>query len=254
MKVALVGCGRMGKAVEAVAVARGHRVAAKVDPSAEGARRRLDPRRLGGAEVAFEFTRPDAAAANVRALLEAGVRVVCGTTGWESSASQVARWARAGRSGAVLAPNFSVGVLLFQRIVEDAARRFASTGLFDPYVIELHHRAKLDAPSGTAVRLSKALAQAWEGAVVEGNETMPVPAGSVHVASIRAGQETGTHTVGFEGDYDGVTLTHRARSREGFALGAVLAAEWVRGRSGVHGMDMVLDGMLAARRRKGGRR
>jgi 4-hydroxy-tetrahydrodipicolinate reductase len=254
VKVALVGYGKMGRAIEAVALARGHRVVARVDPSAEGARRRLEASRLGGAEVAFEFTRPDAAVANVRALLEGGVRVVCGTTGWDASPARVARWARAGKSAAVLAPNFSVGVLLFQRIVEDAARRLSDTGLFDPYVVEMHHRAKLDAPSGTAARLAAALADAWGGAVVEGNAAMPVPPKAVHVASVRAGQETGTHTVGFEGAYDGIVLTHRARSREGFALGAVLAAEWVRKRTGVHGMEKVLDGMAAGAARKGGRR
>lgn len=251
MKVALVGYGKMGQALEAAARERGHQIAAVVDPQAAGARRRLDPRRLGGAEVAFEFTRPDAARANVRLLLEAGVPVVCGTTGWDGRAAELRGWARAGRTGIVLAPNFSVGVFLFQRLVEDAARRLFPTGMFDPWVLEAHHRAKVDAPSGTASKLSRAIADRFGGPVVEGNAVLPVPRGAVHVASLRAGQEAGTHTVGFEGAHDSISLTHRARGREGFALGAVLAAEWVRGRRGVHGFDAVVDALLSGKRGKG---
>ena len=254
MKVALVGYGKMGRAVEAVLRDRRHRIAAVVDPEAPGARRRLDPKRLGGAEVAFEFTRPDAAPANVRLLLEAGISVVCGTTGWDGSAPEVRRWARAGKAGLVVAPNFSVGVLLFQRLVEDAARRLFPTGMFDPTVLEAHHRGKVDAPSGTASKLAGAIAKTWGGAVIEGNAVLPVPHGAVHVASLRAGHEAGTHTVGFEGAHDSISLTHRARGREGFALGAVLAAEWVRGRRGVHGIDAVVDGVLSGGRGKGGGR
>lgn len=251
MKVALVGYGKMGRAVEAVARERGHRIAAVVDPEAARARRRLDPRRLGGAEVAFEFTRPDAARVNVRLLLEAGVPVVCGTTGWDGRAVELRGWARRGRTGIVLAPNFSVGVLLFQRLVDDAARRLFPAGMFDPWVLEAHHRGKVDAPSGTASKLSRAIAGRFGGPVVEGNAVLPVPRGAVHVASLRAGHEAGTHTVGFDGAHDSISLTHRARGREGFALGAVLAAEWVRGRRGVYGFDAVVDALLSGRRGKG---
>jgi 4-hydroxy-tetrahydrodipicolinate reductase len=254
VKVALVGYGKMGRALEAAARERGHRIAAIVDPEAAGARRRLDPRRLGGAEVAFEFTRPDAARANVRLLLEAGIPVVCGTTGWDGRAAEVRRWARAGRTGIVVAPNFSVGVLLFQRLVEEAARRLSPTGMFDPWVLEAHHRGKVDAPSGTASKLAQVIAARFGGPVMEGNAVLPVPRGAVHVASLRAGHETGTHTVGFEGAYDSISLTHRARGREGFALGAVLAAEWVRGRRGVHGFDAVVDGLLSIAKGKGAER
>jgi 4-hydroxy-tetrahydrodipicolinate reductase len=250
VKVALVGYGKMGRAVEAVARARGHRITAVVDPRAPGARRRLDPKRLGGAEVAFEFTSPAAARDNVRLLLEAGVSVVCGTTGWNGSAPETRRWARAGKAGLVVAANYSVGVLLFQRLVEDAAGRLFPTGMFDPYVLEAHHRGKVDAPSGTAWRLAGALAARWGGPVIDGNAVLPVPPGAVHVASLRAGHETGTHTVGFEGPHDSISLTHRARGREGFAHGAVLAAEWVRGRRGVHGVDAVIDGLLGRGNRR----
>ncbi len=251
MRVALVGYGKMGRAIDAAARERGHRIAAIVDPEAAGARRRLDPRRLGGAEVAFEFTKPGAARANVRVLLEGGIRVVCGTTGWEYGAAELRRWARAGRTGIVLAPNFSVGVSLFHRLVEEAADRLFPTGMFDPWVLEAHHRGKVDAPSGTASKLARAIAKRWGGPVVEGNAVLPVPRGAVHVASLRAGHEAGTHAVGFEGVHDSISLHHRARGREGFALGAVLAAEWVRGRRGVHGFDAVVDALLSGAEGKG---
>lgn len=251
MKVMMVGCGKMGSAVEEVARARSHEVVARIDPHSRGADRVLESRHCRDAEVAFEFTKPDAAARNVEFLLRSGVRVVCGTTGWNPSPREIEEWARAGGVGAVVAPNFSVGVLLFARAVSRAAGLFAATGMFDPYVLDFHHRAKLDAPSGTAARLSNLLADAWNGTIVEGHTESPIPSGAVHVASVRAGHETGTHVVGFESQFDSISLIHRARGRDGFALGAVLAAEWVPDGPGHYGMDAVLDGLLSGAKQKG---
>lgn len=250
MKVAIVGYGKMGREVEAAAVRRGHSVTARIDPEggADGVARRLTRASLRGAAVAFEFTAPGSAEANVIALLEAGVAVVCGTTGWSASSRAVALAARRAGKGAVIAPNFSPGMALFAEVVREAARRFLGTGAYDPFVVESHHRAKKDAPSGTALKLAGIVASSAPARteVVAGMPSGTVRPGAVHVASVRAGHEPGTHTVGFDGAHDAVTLVHRARDRAGLALGAVLAAEWVARRRGIHGFDEVVADWVRA--------
>jgi 4-hydroxy-tetrahydrodipicolinate reductase len=233
----------MGRAVEETAAGRGHACAAIIDPAGHAAT--LDANDLGGARMAFEFTLPDAAEQNVRALVEGGVSVVCGTTGW-APADDLDAAAKAAGAGCIVAPNFSLGVNLFFRIVDSAARALGKLGLHDPFVHESHHRGKLDAPSGTARRLAEIVIDADPRleAVLEGHPEGRIPPGRLQVVSTRAGAEPGTHRVGFDGAHDLITLEHRARGREGLALGAVLAAEWLEQRPGLHGFDEVLDGIL----------
>lgn len=253
MNYAIVGFGRMGRAVDEQACARGHRRTVIVDPLAKSpqALPRIEGPALRGVDVAFEFTLPGAAEGNVLALLGAGVPVVCGTTGWELSAA-AEKAIRESAAGAVLAPNFSVGMNLFYRLVREAARLYGAAGLHQPYVLESHHRGKKDVPSGTARRLASILLETDPrlSAVCEGNPAEPLSDGTVHVASVRAGSEPGSHTVGYDGEYDRITLTHGARSRAGFAQGAVLAAEWIAERPGLHGFDEVLETMLASMPRR----
>lgn len=240
MKYALIGYGKMGRAIEAAAESRGHVCAVIVDPGERGRRvaRAIGGAAFRGVTMAFEFTRPDSARDHVVALLQRGVAVVCGTTGWDVSDGTMRRAARESAAGAVIAPNFSIGMNLFYAAVAEAARRYLAVGGYDPWVSEWHHRAKADAPSGTAVRLA-----AIVGA-----------AGSA-VSAVRAGHEPGRHLVGFDGPHDAVTLEHVARGRLGFADGAVLAAEWLRGRRGLHGFEEVVrDLVRATRKKRGGRR
>ncbi len=248
MNYLLVGYGRMGREIEAQAAARGHRRAAVVDPAAAGAASRIDAAALRGVEVAFEFSQPDQAHDNVLALVTAAVPVVCGTTGWTVTPELRAAVEAAG-TAAVIAPNFSVGMNLFYRIVEHAAELLGQSGLYDPFVVEQHHRAKLDSPSGTARKLAELIAAAdpREPEPVLGDPGGALPGRAVHVVGVRAGHEPGTHLVGFDGEHDVIRVEHRARGRSVFALGAVLAAEWVVGRSGIHGFDSVLDDLLAGR-------
>jgi len=258
MKYALVGYGKMGHAIEAAASARGHDVGPIVDRAGKG---RGITRAIGkgswrGVTVAFEFTEPAAARDHLVALLERGIGVVCGTTGWDAGDAALRRAAKASSAGAVIAPNFSVGMNLFYTAVADAARRYLAVGGYDPWIAEWHHRAKADAPSGTARRLAAIVAEAApDGAAVrEGLLRTPLAPGDVHVAAVRAGREPGRHLVGFDGQDDAVTLEHVARGREGFARGAVLAAEWLRGRRGLHGFEDVLNDLTRGRRPRGGRR
>jgi len=258
MKYALIGYGKMGRAIEAAASARGHTLALVVDRAGRGRRfaRTIDEAAWRGVTVAFEFTEPDAAKDHVVALLQRGVGVVCGTTGWDASDAAVRRAARASAAGAVIAPNFSVGMNLFYATVADAARRYRAVGGYDPWVAEWHHRAKADAPSGTAKRLAAIVADAAPGgvAVLEGLPAEAMAPGDVHVAAVRAGHQPGRHLVGFDGPHDAVTFEHVARGREGFAGGAVLASEWLRGRRGLHGFDEVVTALVRDARKPGGRR
>jgi len=250
LNYAIIGFGRMGRAVDEQASGRGHRRTVVVDPTGQGAEilPRIEASALRDVDVAFEFSLPGGAEGNVLSLLEAGVPVVCGTTGWRPSAAAEAAM-RASRAGVVVAPNFSVGMNLFYRLVREAARLYGTAGLHQPFVFEAHHRGKRDVPSGTARHLASILVETDPrlNEVHEGNPAEPLPDGTLHVASVRAGSEPGTHTVGYDGEYDRITLTHGARSRAGFALGAVLAAEWIAKRPGLHGFDEVLETLLASR-------
>jgi len=266
MRYALVGYGRMGRAIESAAAGRGHELVGVVDPGV-GDRPgvpRLDARALRGAEVAFEFTAPGAAEENVLALLALRVAVVCGTTGWDPSSRRVARALERFRGALLVAPNFSLGMSVFVRVVSDCARALGRLGGYDPFVVECHHRGKADAPSGTARRLAEAVREGSPRplAVCEGNPRGRVAPGAIHLASVRAGHEPGVHTVGFDGEHDVITLTHRSRGRSALALGAVLAGEWLRGRSGRRTFEEVVGELVRPSRRparvagrsRGGRR
>jgi len=247
----LVGYGRMGRAVDARAAERGHRRVGIVDP--EHGSPGSFPAEFGGARVAFEFSLPESAEPNVRRLLGAGVSVVCGTTGWEPPEDLGDLAAGAG-VGFMFAPNFSIGVNLFFRVAQEAARVFGALGMHDAFVQEAHHRGKVDAPSGTARRLAALVVEADPRleSVLEGHPAGRLPAGCLQVVSTRAGAEPGTHRVGFDGPHDLVTVEHRARGREGLALGTVLAAEWLEGRRGRFEFEEVLDALVRGELSAGG--
>jgi 4-hydroxy-tetrahydrodipicolinate reductase len=228
MRIVIVGNGRMGRAVAAQAEARGHAVRV-IGREENAGGQGLTAERLRGVDVAVEFTRPEAAADNVTRLVEAGVPVVCGTTGWDAERAAVAGLVE--RTGGALlhAANFSVGVHLFLRAARRLAEELAGRPGFDAFILEEHHAAKRDAPSGTAGVLRDALA-----AVDPGRE--------FPITSIRAGATPGTHTLAYDGEHERIVLTHQARSRAGFAAGALAAAEWLPGRRGVFTVEDMLFG------------
>ena len=229
--LALIGMGRMGRALAALAPARGVRVVAERHAAREdyvGISRDS----LRGAQVAIEFTTPDAAPANARACAVAHCPVVVGTTGWYDQLPAVA--AEVERTGGALltAPNFSIGVAVFDRVVAEAAHLFAQLRGFDAHLIETHHAAKKDAPSGTAGALAR---------TVSAGLGRPVP-----VTSIRTGHVPGTHEVVFDAPFEQIRLVHEARDRRVFAEGALVAARWLVGRRGVYTMADVLSTSAAA--------
>jgi 4-hydroxy-tetrahydrodipicolinate reductase len=229
MRIAIVGNGKMGQAVARLAEQRGHTIHVVISGAENASGRVLTPDRLGGADVAVEFTRPDAAAANLERLIRAGIPTVTGTTGWRDELPRIAALV-AERNGALLhAANFSLGVHLFLRAARELARGFAGRPEFDACILEEHHAAKVDAPSGTARELQARARQ--------GDPGRPYP-----ITSVRVGATPGTHVVAYDGAYERVTLSHEARSRDGFAAGALAAAEWLPGHPGVHTVEDMLFG------------
>ena len=227
LPIALVGYGRMGRAIDALALAQRCDVVARIALADARAGAGIDSPALDRAVVALDFSVASAAPDNVQRLVGRGLDVVVGTTGWDDHVSHVRRVAEAAGVGVVHAPSFSPGVNLFLAIVERAAALFASREDFGAWIHEAHHVVKRDAPSGTALALAAAMREVGYS-------------GAVDVASTRAGHLPGTHTVGFDGLFDTITLTHAARDRATFARGALEAARWVRGRRGWFSMPDVL--------------
>ena len=224
-RLAIVGMGKMGRAIADLAPSHGFEVAARLDHAEMQSGLTKDM--LGGADVAVEFTVPDATPANVRALIAAGCPVVVGTTGWYADLDDVQRDVNRSNGALLAATNFSLGVNIFEQVLARAAQLFAAAPGFDAHMIETHHSAKKDAPSGTALTLAKAAAAA-------GGREIPI-------TSVRVGSVPGIHEVIFDAQFEQVRLQHVARDRRVFADGALVAAAWLIGRRGVFTMKDVLE-------------
>lgn len=229
----------MGHAIERIALERGHQVVCHIDLGDEAV---WDSAEFGSADVAIEFTTPATAEANVRRALERGVKVVCGSTGWTDALPAVRD--EVGRlSGAMIwSSNYSVGVNLFKAINGYASRLMEHFAQYNVSIHEVHHIHKLDHPSGTARTLAETIVAAnsrLTGWAEEVRDT-DVPS-TLAISHERRGEVPGIHTVSWESDVDSITLSHSAKSRDGFAFGAVIAAEWLAPRTGWHTFDEVLD-------------
>lgn len=222
--LALVGYGKMGRLLHQLAPEYGFAVKLTLDADAD-----LGKTDFSGIDAAIEFTEPGAAAGNLKALAAAGVPTVCGTTGWLERLEEVAAAYREAGGTLVYGANFSIGVQLFARICAEAARLFAAHADYEAWAWEMHHSAKKDAPSGTLLMLVERMRAAGYAAKVD-------------VSSSRAGRVPGTHEIGFDAAADTITLRHTARSREGFARGALFAAQWLAGRRGVFEFSEALFG------------
>jgi 4-hydroxy-tetrahydrodipicolinate reductase len=229
MRIAIVGNGRMGQAVAALAKERGHAIHTVIGSTDNVGGGGLTREGLSGADVAIEFTRPDAAACNLERLIELGIPTVTGTTGWTGALPRISTLVEKHRGALLHAPNFSIGVQLFIQAARELARRFRGRQEFDDSIVEEHHAAKLDAPSGTALVLQRRLQ--------EEDPTRRFP-----ITSVRTGTVPGTHTLAYDEAHETVTLSHVARSRQTFAAGALAAAEWLPGKTGVFTFEDMLFG------------
>ena len=221
MRIALLGYGKMGRQVEAIALREGMEVGPKLDIPENVDARAITPASMAGVDVALEFSQPGAVVPNIEAAARAGVHLVVGTTGWTDQRSKVERIVRESGIGLVYGANFSPGMNLFFEIVAHAARLIGMIPQYDAYISEEHHRAKKDAPSGTALNLLD---------IMRPHLSDP----NLGIASIRAGWIPGTHVVGFDSEADTIVLEHRVRSRQGFAEGAILASRWIADRKGFY--------------------
>jgi len=220
-ELAIVGYGKMGRMIEELAPEFGFNVRARIDVDRDEG--------LSGADVAVEFSQAAAVVRNVKRIADAGIPIVIGTTGWYDKLAEVRAIVEREQVGMVWSPNFSVGVNVYTRIVEAAATLMKNESEYGAWGWEMHHAAKKDAPSGTMLKLVETMKEAGY-------------ARPISIASNRAGSVPGTHEIGFDSAADTITLRHAARSREGFARGALKAAQWIIGRKGCYEFSEVLFG------------
>ena len=220
MKLLIVGYGKMGKMIDEMAADQGVEVVGRVDVGREEWR---------DADVAVDFSTASALQANFQQYVDRGINVVIGTTGFGEMSRQLQAVAASSGLGVVASPNFSVGVNIFQMLVEEAAKMMKGQPQFGAWIHEAHHSTKRDAPSGTALLLRDAMVRAGFDRTID-------------MSSTRAGSIPGIHTIGFDGQSDTIELTHTARDRRGFAAGALLAARWIHGKTGWYTMQDVLTG------------
>lgn len=216
MKIALIGYGKMGQMIEKTAISRGHSIVARFTSN------QWDAKALQNADICMEFTRPECVLDNIRRIAELNKEVIIGTTGWHDKMEYVQSMVKEYQIGALHSPNFSTGVNLLFEILAHASKVMSAFEEYDVAGIDYHHNMKKDSPSGTAIEIAK---------VIEGNMSR---VSKVPLTSIRCGSIPGTHTVLFDSFCDTISITHEARNREGFAKGAVQAAEWLQGRKGFY--------------------
>lgn len=237
MKIALIGYGAMGKLIEELATEKGHKIAVVIDDADANVSAAELAGKLKGGDVAIDFTSGSAVRRNVEACVAAGVPLVEGTTGWNGERDAIEQVVLNGGGAMVFGANFSIGVNLFYRITDYAAELIAKFPDYEAFIEEQHHSRKKDAPSGTALKLHDLVAKK----LLSDNADKSV---RVPVSSTRAGNIPGTHRVGFDGPADQILLEHTARSREGFATGAILAAEWIVGKKGFYEFTDVMDEII----------
>ena len=231
MRIALFGYGKMGKMLEKIALDRGHTIVAKIDLDTTV----IDYKNI---DVAIDFSTPDAAYKNITDCFNNKVPVISGTTGWLDKFKDAIAICNENKGAFIYASNFSLGVNIFFELNQQLAKMMASLNAYNVSIEEIHHTQKLDAPSGTAITLAEGIIknsdyQKWE---MEANAT-----NTVSITSKRIGTVPGTHTITYDSDVDDIQIKHTAHSREGFALGAIIAAEWIVGKTGVFTMKDVLN-------------
>ncbi len=247
MNIAIIGYGKMGHKIEEIAKEKGVAVKSIIDPVNEGATyKEIDEESLKDVDVAIDFTHPDSAVENIKKVSALGKNIVVGTTGWYDQMSKVKRIIEKAGTGAIWSGNFSLGVNIFFRIVENAAKIMDKFEDYDAYVSEFHHNQKADSPSGTAVMIGNILTGTIKRKkkIVTAELKRRIEPDELHISSTRGGSIPGTHLVGFDSMADTIELKHVARGREGFALGAVLAAEFIKGKKGFFDIDSMMKNII----------
>lgn len=231
MKIALLGYGKMGKAIEALAIQKGHTVIARIDT-----RDSPDRKHLSAADVAIEFSQPDAVVDNLKACFQEKVPVVCGTTGWLTKRTEIEESCTLHAGTFFYASNFSLGVNILFQVNEYLARIMNQYPAYQITLDEIHHTQKLDSPSGTAITLADAILAHVDRKKNWINNNDNVTPENLVINSLREDPTPGTHIVKYSSTTDSLEIKHTAHSRDGFVRGALLVAEWIRGKKGILGM------------------
>jgi len=247
MKIALIGYGKMGKAVEGIAKSRGHQIV-KIDPLESGADfKEINAQALEGVDVCVDFTTPVVVLENAKKISALGKNLVIGTTGWYEKTADMKALTK--NIGCIWSGNFSIGMNVFFHAVKETAKVMNNLPEYDAAVYEIHHNQKKDSPGGSAQIIGKIILENLprkKRVVTDKFERKPEPE-ELHVASIRCGSVPGTHTVLFDCPVDTIELKHIARGREGFAFGAVLAAEFIKGKKGFYNIDDLMKTIITAK-------
>lgn len=236
MKIAIIGYGKMGHEIEKAAKSKGIDIASIIDPNDKDATHGdIDEGSMKNADVCIDFTKPDAVLGNIEKISKFRKNIVVGTTGWHNDLEKARKIVERSNTGLIYASNFSMGVNVFFKIIENAAKIMNGLEDYDVFGYELHHSKKLDAPSGTAKSIEKILT----GNIKRKKE--------VNFASVRAGSIPGIHVVGFDSSADTIELKHTARNREGFAFGAIMAAEWIKGKKGFYEISDMMNEIIGGK-------
>ncbi len=235
MRVAIIGYGKMGKAIEPILVSRGHQVVVKIN-----SQNPLNVEKLDGIDVAIEISRPDLALSHIQMCLDAKVPVVVGTTGWYDQFENIKERVNKENLSLLYATNFSIGVHLVFALNEQLAKWMKNFPQYEPSIEEIHHTAKLDAPSGTGITMAEGILKHISRKKSWVNRSSQQPE-ELALTSIREENVPGTHSISYVSDVDTIELKHTAHNRSGFALGAVEAAEWLVGHPGIHSMQEFLN-------------
>ncbi|WP_297692471.1 4-hydroxy-tetrahydrodipicolinate reductase [uncultured Eudoraea sp.] len=231
MNIGLFGYGKMGKMIEKIAIQRNHSIVAKIDVGTK----EID---YSAMDMAIDFSSPEAAFNNIKGCLEHNIPVISGTTGWLNDYENIISYCNKKNGAFIYASNFSLGVNLFFQLNSYLAKMMNNLPEYKVSIEEIHHLQKLDAPSGTAISLAEDIIDnsAYEGWLLEKSQDQNIP-----IISKRIADEYGTHIVSYENEVDEIVIKHKAHNREGFALGAIVAAEWLNGKKGVFSMKDVLN-------------
>jgi 4-hydroxy-tetrahydrodipicolinate reductase len=247
VNIALIGYGKMGQLVKRFAEVKGHRITAIIDPfGGEGCYKEITAEALSGAEVCIDFTQPQVVVDDIKQMAALGKNMVIGTTGWYGHMDEVKRLVEQHRVGLIWSGNFSIGVNALFRIVGYAAKVFNNLPDYDVLGHEFHHKGKADSPSGTAAMLGKILLDNLDRKqrLAVDKLDRKIEPDEIHFSSSRGGAMPGTHLIMFDSLVDTIEIKHTARGREGFAAGAVMAAEFIQGKTGFYNIDDLMNTII----------
>lgn len=247
MNIAIVGYGKMGHEIENIAEAKGINVVSIIDPTHENAtHKEINDESMNNVDICVDFTHPDSAVENIKKISSLGKNIVVGTTGWYDNMGAVKKIAEEAGIGLIWSGNFSIGVNIFFKIIKNTSKIMNKFDDYDIFVHEFHHNKKADSPSGTAVMIGKILTDNIERKkkIVTEELKRKIESDELHISSTRSGAIPGTHIVGFDSPADTIELKHTARSRQGLALGAVMAAQWIQNKKGFYGIDDMMKSIV----------